>query len=87
MILGMEIAMFVIGIMALVRGKLKLGKNKEVTGTPARLLGLIGFVPIPLAIVLNIVAIVVLVAGGHRVDPATYGRTTPLRPLVSRRAA
>jgi hypothetical protein len=49
MILGIEIALLILGIYALATGKLTLSKNKVVQGTPARLLGIIGLVPLPLA--------------------------------------
>src|SRR5688500_8932349 len=49
MILGAEIAMLVIGIYALVTGKLTLSKKKVVQGTPARMIGIIGLLPLPLS--------------------------------------
>jgi len=52
MILGVEIALIVFGIMALAKGELKIGKTKSVKGGAARLLGLVGLLPIPLALVI-----------------------------------
>jgi len=49
MILGIEIALIVLGIMALVKGKIQLSKNRVVQGTPARLLAIVCFAPLPLA--------------------------------------
>jgi hypothetical protein len=74
MILGLEIALVIMGLMALIRGKMKMGKNREVTGIPARLLGLVGLLPMPMAIVLNIGYVAMLMASGELIDPATYTR-------------
>ena len=62
MILGIEIAMIVMGIIAIFKGKLTISKTKVVTGWPARLLGLVCLAPLPIvflgaaiwAIVLNV---------------------------------
>ena len=54
MIIGIEIAMAVIGILALVRGKMTISKHKVVLGVPARLLGLLALTPLPVAFVLVI---------------------------------
>jgi predicted Zn finger-like uncharacterized protein len=62
MILGIEIAMFVMGIIAIVKGKLTLAKGKVVYGTPARLIGAIGLLPLPLAFLAIIVFAVIVAA-------------------------
>jgi hypothetical protein len=49
MILGMEIAMLVMAIVALVRGKMTLSRSRVLQGTAARLIGAIGLLPLPLA--------------------------------------
>jgi hypothetical protein len=49
MMLGMEIALAVMGLLALVTGKLRLGKNRVVVGPLARFLGFIALMPVPLA--------------------------------------
>jgi hypothetical protein len=49
MILGAEIGMLVLGLIALCSGKLTLSKNQVVYGTPARLLGLVALMPLPLS--------------------------------------
>ena len=49
MILGIEIALLFFGISALIRGKFSAGKNKVVTGSKARVLGVICLLPLPLA--------------------------------------
>ena len=54
MILGIEIALLVMGFLALCRGRLTIGKNKVVLGIPARLLGVLALSPLPVAFVLGI---------------------------------
>jgi hypothetical protein len=49
MILGMEIALLVLGLRALITGQCTLGKNWVVYGAGARLLGFLALLPIPLA--------------------------------------
>ena len=46
--LVMAIAMLVFGIIALVRGQFTLTRNKVVTGVPARIIGFILLLPLPL---------------------------------------
>ncbi len=49
MIVVAEIALFILGLCALVTGKLKVGKDRIVSGAAARWLGLVGMLPMPLA--------------------------------------
>jgi hypothetical protein len=51
MILGIEIALLVVGVLALVRGKLPLDKSHAVYGLPARFLGLVALTPLPASFV------------------------------------
>jgi hypothetical protein len=67
-ILGAEIGLLVFAIFTLVRGKLVLTKNRIVTGVPARLLALIGFLPLPLSLVLGFAIGVFLVGRGQPVE-------------------
>lgn len=55
MILGMQIALFVIGIMALIRGRITLSKTRVVVGISARLLGLLALTPFPLSMLAGVV--------------------------------
>jgi hypothetical protein len=48
MILGLEIAMLIMGILAIVRGKVSLTKTLVVEGTAARIVGVIMILPLPL---------------------------------------
>jgi hypothetical protein len=59
MILAIEIALIVIGLMALIRGKWTISKTKVVEGVPARLLGLVALTPIPVAIVASLLYVAV----------------------------
>ena len=51
MILGMEIGLAIVGLIALFGGKFTISKTKVVQGMPARLLGLLALTPFPLALV------------------------------------
>ena len=51
MILGIEIALIIMGILALVRGKIQMTGSKIVTGIPARFLGLLALTPLPIVLV------------------------------------
>jgi hypothetical protein len=55
MILGLEIAMIVMGIIALIRGEMKFSANKYVYGTAARLLGILALLPLPIAFCIGFV--------------------------------
>ena len=55
MILGAEIGLTIMGLIALCRGTLSVGKNKVVTGWRARLLGGIAMCTLPLALFIGIV--------------------------------
>jgi hypothetical protein len=66
MILGAEVALFLVGLYALITGKLPTGaKSKHVVrGWPARAIGAIGLLPVPLSFVLAMaVAILFAVQG------------------------
>ena len=69
MILILEIVLVVVGLIALIRGKLTVSKTKVVTGAPARLLGLMALTPLPVA--LAAVALYMAVAGGAA-DPERF---------------
>ena len=64
MILGAEIGLLVMGIIALVKGKLTLSKTRVVHGTAARLLALIALLPLPLSFAAGLVYGVVVTARG-----------------------
>src|SRR5215831_8335583 len=68
MILGIEIAMLIVGILALVRGKLTISKTKVVEGTPARLLGILALTPLPAAFL----AIMAYIASQGPADPEKF---------------
>lgn len=55
MILGLEIGLFVFGLMAVINGRMKFGENKVVEGLGARLLGLLAMAPLPLAFTVGFV--------------------------------
>lgn len=47
MIGGFEIALLILGVMGLTTGKLTFTRNRVVRGLSARLLGLVGLLPLP----------------------------------------
>lgn len=55
MICGLEIAMLVMGILALVQGKVQLGQGYGLAGAPAYLAGVVMLLPIPAAFVFIVV--------------------------------
>jgi hypothetical protein len=71
MILGIEIALLVVGILALVRGKLPLDNKRAVYGLPARFLGLVALTPMPLSFLAIMVYTASQISAG---DPATVDR-------------
>jgi hypothetical protein len=75
MILGAEIGMIVIGIIALVKGKLTLSKKKVVYGTPARFLAIITFMPLPTAFVIGAIVATASVAQGRTITQENFRGT------------
>jgi hypothetical protein len=67
MILGAEIAMIVLGLMAIVTGKMTLSKTKVVFGTPARILGVVAMLPMPLAFITAVPVAIVMGLQGRAV--------------------
>lgn len=55
MILGAEIGMIIMGLIAIFSGKFSLTKNRVVYGMLARLLGVLWLLPIPLSMLVGIV--------------------------------
>jgi hypothetical protein len=70
MILGIEIAMIVVGLLALVRGKMTVTGSKVVIGTPARLLGALALTPLPAAFV----AVIGYIALNAPADPEQFAQ-------------
>jgi hypothetical protein len=55
MILGAEIGLAIMGLLALIRGRMTVSKTKVVVGWPARLLGLLALTPLPLVLLIGII--------------------------------
>jgi hypothetical protein len=68
MILGIEIAMAIYGLMGLFGGKMTISKTKVVLGAPARLLGAIALTPLPVAFVV----ILLYVASQNPANPERF---------------
>jgi hypothetical protein len=62
----MGIGMLVFGIIALVRGQFSLTRTKVVTGVPARIIGLILLLPLPLMLVGGLLIGIVYAAQGKQ---------------------
>ena|SRR5947209_5192294 len=60
MILGMEIVLLLVGIGALLTGRLPLSPYHVVRGAPARLLGLLALMPVPLSVCAGAVTVVLM---------------------------
>jgi len=73
MILGLYIGLAIMGVLALVRGRMQISKTKVVVGIPARLLGLLGLTPLPLAVV---VGLIYVAANADVTDPQAVQRFT-----------
>ncbi len=56
MLLVFEIALTVYGIVIVVRNRYKVGKTAEVTGTPARVIGIVMLATLPMALVVGFIA-------------------------------
>jgi hypothetical protein len=56
MILALEIALAVVGLLAIIRGRLRIAPNCVVGGTPARWLGALALSPVPLTLVMMFVS-------------------------------
>ena len=69
-IIGMNIGLIIAGIMALVRGKFVLTKNRVVEGVPARLLGAACFIPLPVVLCGSVTFLLVRSGGAVR-EPTT----------------
>jgi hypothetical protein len=73
MIIGLYIGLAIVGILALIRGRMQISKQKVVVGVPARLLGLLGLAPLPLALVAGMVYVA---ANVDVTDPQAVQRFT-----------
>jgi hypothetical protein len=71
MILGIEIALIVVGLIGLITGKLPLDKSHAVRGWPARLLGLVALTPIPLS---TVAIMAYMAVNAPATDPAALNR-------------
>jgi hypothetical protein len=71
MIIGAEVGLFLIGLYAVVTGRLSTSKH-VVQGWPARVIGIIGLSPVPLSFLASTVVIALLVAIGKHVTQQTF---------------
>jgi hypothetical protein len=71
MIIGAEVALFLIGLCALITGRLSTGKHL-VQGWPARVIGIIGLSPVPLSFLAGMVVVALLMSIGTHVTQQTF---------------
>jgi hypothetical protein len=74
MIIGAEVALLIIGLYALIAGKLPTNNKARhvVQGWPARVIGIICLLPIPLAFLVCMGVAMLLVAQGQVVTPDSF---------------
>ena len=74
MIVGAEIALLVIGLYALFAGKLPTNKKAKyvIQGWPARVIGVIGLLPIPLSFMVGMAVAASFVAQGKAVTRESF---------------
>lgn len=80
-LLILEIGMLVMGILALVRGKIGLTPNRYVYGLPARIIGVILMLPLPLAFGGGLILGIILAAQGKPVDPKNLESTAAIMAI------
>jgi hypothetical protein len=73
MLLILEIAMLIMGIVALIRGRFQLTRNRVCEGAGARLAGLIMILPLPLAFTVGFYIGANAVASGKNFDAREWG--------------
>ena len=71
MIIGAEIGLLIMGIIALCTGKMSMGGGKEVLGWKARLIGFIALLPFTLAFAIGFVGGFLAAANGVQFDAAS----------------
>lgn len=74
MILGAEIALLYIGLYALIKGTFPISKKAKhvVRGLPARVIGVICLLPLPLAFVVSFFVAMIFVAQGREVTQKSF---------------
>ncbi len=82
MILGIEIALIVVAIYGLIKGRLPITRARVVEGTPARLLALLGLVPVPLTLLITMLVLGVKAAKDGHIDEKSAGMTGTIVEVV-----
>jgi hypothetical protein len=74
MIIGAEVALLLIGLYALITGRFQTtgGGKYIVQGWPARAIGAIGLLPVPLSLVVSTAVATLFIAQGRQVTPESF---------------
>ena len=64
-----ELAMFVLGVFTLVNGSFRMSQERVVWGVPARIIGALLLVPMPVEFVLFLTTVIVYAAQDRTLDP------------------
>jgi len=72
-----ELAMLVFGVFTLVNGSFRLSQEKVVWGVPARIMGALLLVPMPLEFVIFFTTVIVYAAQGRQLDPESLRWLVP----------
>jgi WD40 repeat protein len=81
MVLGLEIGLIVAGLIVLVTGKFKLGKNRVARGAAARFAGAVLLLPLPLAFGIGFIVGLERAGEGQPLDSADFKLTLSLMEL------
>ena len=81
MIIGLYVGLFIAGLIALIKGKLTLGKNRVATKAAARVAGAVFLLPVPLAFGILMIVAFVRVSEGKAVDNDDWKLTSSLIEL------
>jgi hypothetical protein len=73
----MGLGMLIFGIIALVRGQFTLTRTKVVSGVPARIIGFILLLPLPLMLASGLLIGVFYVMRGSSRGPRSYRASAP----------
>jgi hypothetical protein len=81
--LAIEITMFVLGMIGVVKGKVSLTRTRVTIGTPARVAGALLLIPLPVYIVANVVAGIAIFGQAAQPSNPAFEATAAIVSVVS----